>query len=689
MPRRLHNAISLKKGHVYTDLGVKPSSCVSGDIASDVTIWGTKTLSVAAVSSDCSKERSGVLGGHTPSCGGDFRRPSTSSSVSVVDPMHLTANTGGATTAAASPEGSSAGSGNVLNDTYTKMTSDILAERTLGDFLSEHPGELVRTGSPHFVCTVLPPHWRSNKTLPVAFKVVALGDVLDGTLVTVRAGNDENYCAELRNCTAVMKNQVAKFNDLRFVGRSGRGKSFTLTITVSSSPPQMATYNKAIKVTVDGPREPRSKTMLSLLGQQQQFHAFAFGQRPFLSGHFGNPLDPLQRTDPLSGSLGFRMPAMSNCQRLVECDSVPPREGRETGGSDCQPDRIALEGGVMLSLNGGGQGATASAHDSFGAASAVSSLLPDTTGSAGPGAVVPGSDLDQHLGSLVTPHSGNNHHQAGATNTTHHGATNNHNHHHERGVSSGSSNTTSGGGLLVPRYPGVGSSSITVSSTDFGLGGPRSLSDSSAGESPVGSEEILPTVGVGGNSLVGHHLGSGGGSVGAGGVPGTNGTSFSSLMSGHHHNQQGYGGGSTNAAAAGLYLSTPVLPASLLYSQLYSAASSHQNHQFHHLHHHHHHHTATASSQDIMDHTNAASSLGQRSSVQQVSELLLGGGGATTGPCVAAVTSSAGAVVPGGRGASGLSDDEQQTAAQQVVVGGQQQPRSHTTADNTAVWRPY
>lgn len=111
----------------------------------------------------------------------------------------------------------------LLQEAYTKMTSDILAERTLGDFLSEHPGELIRTGSPMFVCTVLPPHWRSNKTLPVAFKVVALGDIGDGTLVTVRAGNDENYCAELRNCSAVMKNQVAKFNDLRFVGRSGRG----------------------------------------------------------------------------------------------------------------------------------------------------------------------------------------------------------------------------------------------------------------------------------------------------------------------------------------------------------------------------------------------------------------------------------------------------------------------------------
>lgn len=73
---------------------------------------------------------------------------------------------------------------------------------------------------------MLPPHWRSNKTLPVAFKVVALGDIGDGTLVTVRAGNDENCSAELRNCTAVMKNQVAKFNDLRFVGRSGRGKIY-------------------------------------------------------------------------------------------------------------------------------------------------------------------------------------------------------------------------------------------------------------------------------------------------------------------------------------------------------------------------------------------------------------------------------------------------------------------------------
>uniref|UniRef100_Q01196-7 Isoform AML-1FC of Runt-related transcription factor 1 n=1 Tax=Homo sapiens TaxID=9606 RepID=Q01196-7 len=90
-------------------------------------------------------------------------------------------------------------------------------DRSMVEVLADHPGELVRTDSPNFLCSVLPTHWRCNKTLPIAFKVVALGDVPDGTLVTVMAGNDENYSAELRNATAAMKNQVARFNDLRFV----------------------------------------------------------------------------------------------------------------------------------------------------------------------------------------------------------------------------------------------------------------------------------------------------------------------------------------------------------------------------------------------------------------------------------------------------------------------------------------
>ena len=40
-------------------------------------------------------------------------------------------------------------------------------------------------------------------------------EVPDGTLVSVKCGNDDNWGGEIRNCTAVMKNQLAKFSDLR------------------------------------------------------------------------------------------------------------------------------------------------------------------------------------------------------------------------------------------------------------------------------------------------------------------------------------------------------------------------------------------------------------------------------------------------------------------------------------------
>ena len=108
----------------------------------------------------------------------------------------------------------------------------------------------------------------------------------DGTLVTVRAGNDDNYCGELRNHTAVMKNGVAKFSDLRFVGRSGRGKSFTVTITINAHPNLVATYNKAIKVTVDGPREPRTKSRMypGMFGPLGLFQVHSYSFLLFISG---------------------------------------------------------------------------------------------------------------------------------------------------------------------------------------------------------------------------------------------------------------------------------------------------------------------------------------------------------------------------------------------------------------------
>ena len=116
-----------------------------------------------------------------------------------------------------------------------------------------------------------------------------------------------------------MKNQLAKFSDLRFVGRSGRGKSFTISITINTKPMQVATYNKAIKVTVDGPREPRTKGRyfpgmfgpMGLFPQPWLDPAFLYNEylapRSGLpAGDLHNPLLPLKLPSPL-GNL-FRPP---------------------------------------------------------------------------------------------------------------------------------------------------------------------------------------------------------------------------------------------------------------------------------------------------------------------------------------------------------------------------------------------
>lgn len=124
------------------------------------------------------------------------------------------------------------------------------------------PATLVRTECPNIVCTALPSHWRTNKKLPREFSVYILSDshdVADGTAVQLHAGNGESISCQLKNDLAYVHNGVAVFHDLRFITRSGRGKLFSLSITVRSPRPMVATYRNAIKVTVDGPREPRSK----------------------------------------------------------------------------------------------------------------------------------------------------------------------------------------------------------------------------------------------------------------------------------------------------------------------------------------------------------------------------------------------------------------------------------------------
>jgi len=198
-------------------------------------------------------------------------------------------------------------------------TDVLMPEKVVESLLGEN-GDLIQTGSPCILCSPLPTHWRSNKSLPSAFKVFTFQEVPDGTLVHVKCGNDDNWGGEIRNCTAVMKNQLAKFSDLRFVGRSGRGKSFTITITIQTKPLQCATYNKAIKVTVDGPREPRTKGryfpgMFGPMGLFQQpwlDPAFLYNEYlgPRALGSLGSDLHSLPLPLKLPSPLGnlFRTP---------------------------------------------------------------------------------------------------------------------------------------------------------------------------------------------------------------------------------------------------------------------------------------------------------------------------------------------------------------------------------------------
>ncbi|XP_059408244.1 runt-related transcription factor 1-like isoform X5 [Carassius carassius] len=231
-----------------------------------------------------------------------------------------------------------------------------MADRSMVEVLSDHPGELVRTDSPNFLCSVLPTHWRCNKTLPIAFKVVALGDIPDGTLVTVMAGNDENYSAELRNATAAIKNQVARFNDLRFVGRSGRGKSFTLTITVFTNPPQVATYQRAIKITVDGPREPRHSR------QMQTSPSWSYEQPyPYLGPistpavHPTTPISPSRSALHCPELTAFTDPRVSLERSFPSLPSLPdgrfsdPRVPYPTGAFTYTPTPVTNAIGIGMS----------------------------------------------------------------------------------------------------------------------------------------------------------------------------------------------------------------------------------------------------------------------------------------------------------------------------------------------------
>lgn len=59
--------------------------------------------------------------------------------------------------------------------------------------------------------------------MPTPFIILALHPIPDGTKVGIAAGNEENRTADVKNNFAEFHGQIARFSDLRFVGKSGRG----------------------------------------------------------------------------------------------------------------------------------------------------------------------------------------------------------------------------------------------------------------------------------------------------------------------------------------------------------------------------------------------------------------------------------------------------------------------------------
>ncbi len=66
-------------------------------------------------------------------------------------------------------------------------------------------------------------HWRKNKSLRFILRTKNEIEIKSNTRVVILAGNDYNPSATLKNNISWFRGNQAEFNDLRFLGVSGRG----------------------------------------------------------------------------------------------------------------------------------------------------------------------------------------------------------------------------------------------------------------------------------------------------------------------------------------------------------------------------------------------------------------------------------------------------------------------------------
>jgi hypothetical protein len=107
--------------------------------------------------------------------------------------------------------------------------------------------------------------------------------------------------------------QVARFSDLRFVGKSGRGKNFNLTITIHHSDYREVTVvPSVIKVTVDGPRDSRNASKCPYSNN----NPFDYRKRPL-------SMTPFDILPTLGQSLGQSIPSTSGLFNLTTPSKRP------------------------------------------------------------------------------------------------------------------------------------------------------------------------------------------------------------------------------------------------------------------------------------------------------------------------------------------------------------------------------
>lgn len=261
-------------------------------------------------------------------------------------------------------------------------------------------------------------------------------------------------------------------------------------------------------------------------------------------------------------------------------------------------------------------------------------MLPDSTA----------NDLDQHLSNLVgTPPTSQMTHQSlltGGTVGSNGGVGN------QTSISTTGANGTNG--LIASRYHS--NSSNNDYNVHSSQNGPRSLSDSSQTDSPV-QDDLLTT-----NTP---NLGSSGNQ------------NFPGIVV--NQSQSSYGSSGTGTCNGSLY---PVLPASLLYSQLYTAAN--QSHNFHSSSH----SLQTHSSQNsvhelqtVMDHI-TTSGTGGGIGIGRHQQNLMGVGHTDLS-------------LVGNCATNARSGEESNASIRQVGLGQRGQQQGGQSDNGNSVWRPY